>query len=80
MLFRSDVLVLGASAYTGQDDIHLTEIAITGTHHWCGKKIHELNLPRNSLIILIRRAGETLIPNGHTRVLAGDMVVLNTVR
>ena len=48
--------------------------------HWCGKKIHELNLPRNSLIILIRRAGETLIPNGHTRVLAGDMVVLNTVR
>ena len=80
VIHLEDVLVLGASAYTGQDDIHLTEIAITGTHHWCGKKIHELNLPRNSLIILIRRAGETLIPNGHTRVLAGDMVVLNTVR
>ena len=80
VILEDDVLVLGASAYTGEDDIHLTEIAIGASHRWCNRLVHELDLPRNSLIILIRRAGETLIPNGHTQVLEGDMVVVNTVR
>ena len=80
VIHNDDVLVLGASAYTGEDDIHLTEIAIDSTHRWCNRQVYQLDLPRNSLIILIRRAGETLIPNGHTQVLEGDMVVVNTVR
>lgn len=80
VIHEDDVLVLGASAYTGEDDIHLTEIAIRSTHRWCGRKVWELDLPRNCLIILIRRAGETLIPNGDTMVTEGDMVVVNTVR
>lgn len=80
VILEGDVLVLGASAYTGEDDIHLTEIAIDSAHRWCGKTIRELNLPKNSLAILIRRGDETLIPNGQTPVLQGDVLVLNTVR
>lgn len=74
------MLVLGASAYTGEDDIHLTEIAIDGGHRWCGKTIRELNLPKNSLAILIRRGDDALIPNGQTMILQNDVLVLNTVR
>lgn len=80
VILEGDVLVLGASAYTGEDDIHLTEIAIDSAHRWCGKTIRELDLPKNSLAILIRRGDETLIPNGQTPVLQGDVLVLNTVR
>lgn len=76
---EQDVLVLGASAYTGDDDIHLTEISVDSAHPWCGKTLRQLNLPKNSLIILIRRGGETLIPNGQTQILSGDVMVMNTV-
>lgn len=76
---EQDVLVLGASAYTGDDDIHLTEISVDSAHPWCDKTLRQLNLPKNSLIILIRRGGETLIPNGQTQILSGDVMVMNTV-
>ena len=77
---EGDVLVLGASACTGDDDVHLTEITIDMAHDWCQKTVMELELPANSLIILIRRDGESLIPNGRTLIQAGDLIVLNTVR
>ncbi|MDO5418393.1 MAG: potassium/proton antiporter, partial [Lachnospiraceae bacterium] len=32
---ENDVLVLGASAYTGEDSIHLTEISVNHLHPWC---------------------------------------------
>ncbi len=74
-----DALVLGASAYTGEDDIHLHEVLITQFHEWCGKTVKELHLPKNSLIILIRRGEESIIPSGQTQILMGDMIVINTV-
>lgn len=76
---EKDSLVLGASAYTGEDDIHLKEISINHLHPWCNRTVSQLPLPKNSLIIMIRRGEENLIPNGQTQVLAGDMIVLNTI-
>ncbi len=76
---EGDVLVLSALAYTDQDDIQLKEISLTPDHRWCGKAVHELDVPKNALIILIRRGEETIIPDGKTRLNAGDMVVLDTV-
>lgn len=78
-ILENDTLVLGASAYTGEDDIHLTEIRINHLHPWCTKAVSQLTLPKNSLIIMIRRGEENLIPNGQTKILAGDMIVLNTI-
>ncbi len=76
---EKDTLVLGASAYTGEDDIHLTEISVNHLNPWCNKTVSQLTLPKNSLIIMIRRGDENLIPNGQTRIQAGDMIVLNTI-
>lgn len=76
---ENDVLVLSASAYTGEDDIHLKEVLVDEAHEWCEKSVHELKLPKNSLIIMIRRGEQTLIPDGRTEIRAGDMIVLNTV-
>jgi len=43
-----------------------------------GKLVRELDLPKNCLLIAVRRAGEELIPNGSTRILAGDYLVFLT--
>ncbi len=77
---EQDVLVLGASAYTGDDDIHLTETTVNQFHPWCGKFLHELLLPKNTLVILIRRGEENIIPGGQTKIRAGDVIVQNMIR
>jgi len=41
-----------------------------------GKKLAELSLPQECLLVSIRRGGQTLVPRGATRLLAGDDVVV----
>ncbi len=80
VLQAGDVLVLSAVAYVDDDNIRLKEVPITPSHRWCGRQVRQLDIPDNHLIILIRRNGETLIPDGQTRLQAEDVVVLNAVR
>ncbi|WP_297636056.1 ClC family H(+)/Cl(-) exchange transporter [uncultured Clostridium sp.] len=39
-----------------------------------GKKLKEINLGKNVLVISIERSGEILIPNGETVIMAGDTI------
>ena len=41
-----------------------------------GKKLAELALPQECLLVSIRRGGQTLVPRGETRLLAGDDLVV----
>jgi hypothetical protein len=43
-----------------------------------GKLVKELDLPENCLLIAVRRGGEEFIPNGSTRIFAGDFLVFIT--
>ena len=74
---QGDELVLGAAAYRDDGKIKLTEVAIDEHHDWCGQRIAQLGLPQHMLIILIRRGNKTVIPNGSTKIRAGDVLVLN---
>lgn len=74
---QGDELVLGAAAYRDDGKIKLTEVAVDEDHDWCGQRISQLGLPREMLIILIRRGNKTVIPNGNTKIRAGDLLVLN---
>ncbi len=40
-----------------------------------GKRIKELNLPENSVIVAVQRGGRTLVPRGNTQLQAGDRLV-----
>jgi len=43
-----------------------------------GKKLIEIDLPPNTLIITILRDGKSIIPSGETRLLSGDDVMVAT--
>ena len=75
-----DVLVLSALAYIDENDIRLREIRISLTNRWCNRRIRELDIPPNTLIILIQRGNETIIPDGNTMIHVGDLVIMNSVR
>ena len=41
-----------------------------------GHRISELELPENVIMVTVRHDGATLIPRGHTRLIAGDRVTV----
>ncbi len=43
---------------------------------WTGKCIRELEMPGNTLIAVIRRGNETIVPRGDVVLLAGDKLVI----
>ncbi len=47
-------------------------------HPWVDRVIQDLHLPGRTLIVMVRRAGKILVPDGTFRFQAGDMVVMHT--
>lgn len=60
----------------GEGRVSIAEVPILGTAPVVGKKIWEINLPKQVIIGCILRGDETMVPRGDTRILAGDMLVL----
>ena len=46
----------------------------------CLKRIKEISLPRDTLIVLLRRGERAVVPKGDTRVEPGDVLVFLTTR
>lgn len=59
---------------TGQE---IVEVKVSPACPLAGKTLREARLPKESVIISIRRGGKTLFPNGDTRLEPGDTVVAN---
>lgn len=60
----------------GEGRISIAEIPIPGTAPVVGKKLWEIDLPKEVIIGCILRGESSMIPRGDTRILAGDMLVL----
>lgn len=61
---------------TGEARINIAEVPISATSPVVGKKLWEINLPKEVIIGCILRGEKSMIPRGDTRILAGDMVIL----
>ena len=60
----------------GESRVRIAEVPIPETAPAAGKKLWEINLPREVIIGCILRGEKSMIPRGDTRILAGDMLVL----
>ncbi len=77
--FRAgDLAVLSAPTYRDELNIHLRERRIRPESVWNGSRISELDIPEGTLVIMVRRGGRMIIPNGGTLLREGDVVVLNS--
>ena len=76
VLRLGDTAVLSAPAYRGNLDLALTELTVKPGDSYCSKQISELRRRPNSLIVMVKRSGERIIPNGQTLLLAGDVLVI----
>jgi trk system potassium uptake protein len=63
----------------GEGKVNITEIKLTAASPVVGKTLRDLALPSDSLVAVVLRNEEALIPRGATELQAGDRIVLITL-
>ena len=75
MIDKGDRVVLCGSSFIDRNTrINLYESIVDKTSKYKNKSIREL--PKNTLIVLIKRDGIAMIPSGNTTILENDTLVL----
>lgn len=64
------MLVCGDPSFVGA-------MYIPNGHNWENKKISDVNMPTDSLALMIKREGDTIIPRGDTKILDSDSIILS---
>ena len=73
-----DTVVLGAEPVLDRTKINLKEVVLMKKNPWNGQLIRDLNLSRQTMIVMVKRGNLTIIPKGSTRLQAGDKLLLHT--
>ena len=76
VLKPGDKVVLCAETPKGDSLISLREIVLGRDHEWNGCAIRDLDLSRQTYIVMVRRGGTMLVPRGSTKLQTGDTLLL----
>lgn len=64
------------SDYSDEVEINFIQLSINEGHEWIGKSLKEINVPPNTLISLLIRNKEKIVPKGDTYICQGDTLIL----
>lgn len=76
VLKAGDKLVLCAEAVKDDQPVALKEITLRKNHDWTGCAIRDLDISRQTYIVMVKRRGTMLVPHGSLVLLEGDVVIL----
>lgn len=79
-ILAGDTVILGAEGFSDNREILLKEIRITPEHRWCNKKVSEAKFYKNTIIVMIKRGDQVIIPAGNTGIQDQDLVVVYSQR
>ena len=79
VLLDQDIAVLSAPSFHDNANIQIKEWKVQPNSEYDGKQISEISQHKEALIILIKRNGENIIPNGKTVLQANDILVINSM-
>lgn len=72
-----DLLVLAAPTFTASEEVELAEQHIGARHRWANRALRDLPAERRRfVVVMLRREGRDIIPNGDTVILPGDDAVV----
>ncbi|MCD8232590.1 MAG: ion transporter [Clostridiales bacterium] len=80
VILDGDVIILGAEGGKGDVGLTLKEIVLNERHRWVGQEIRNLDISRQTLIVMIRRDGKAIVPSGSTVLKEKDAVFLYSKR
>ncbi len=76
MLLDNDTVVMGAEFFEDDWHIELKEVALRRHSPWNGQRIRDLDISRQTIIVMVRRGGTMLVPKGNLILREGDRVLL----
>lgn len=76
VLREGDQIVVVGEEYFDPKAHDLLEFTITECHPWVNKKLRDINLPKNQLVLSINRSGNLLLAEGKTEIKIGDRIIL----
>lgn len=79
-LYENDCVVIGAKDCDINVEVDLKQVELREHHPWVGHKIKELDISRHTLIVMIRRGDNVVVPNGDTVIKEGDIVFIFSKR
>ena len=62
--------------YQDSDQMQLLKLSIPEGHPWIGKTVKELNVLSDTLIVVIKRGKDSVVPKGNTKIRANDQIIL----
>jgi len=77
-LHPDDTLVLGAKSLGNDRHIDLKEMVLRSQSPWNGQRVRDLDISRQTILVMVRRKGNILIPNGDLILKEGDSIILYT--
>ncbi|MFW6029295.1 MAG: potassium channel family protein [Halanaerobiales bacterium] len=69
---------LGSLLNKDQDKLKLIRLIVSTDSPVVDKKINEINLPLESVLVAILRGNNSLVPRGNTKILSGDVILALT--
>ena len=75
-----DIVVIGAEPVADHEDVDLTEVVLGKHNPWVGQRIRDLDISRRTLVVMIKRADQVIIPDGDLAFAEGDKVFLYTAK
>ena len=63
--------------YSDEVPVQFIQLTIPADHNWCGQSLKDLTLPPETLIVLLKRDGVNIIPDGNTHLLENDVLILS---
>ena len=78
VLLDGDTIVLGAEPVRDRAKINLKEVVLLEKSPWNGQLVRDIDLSRQTMIVMIKRGNNVIIPRGSTRLHTGDTLVLHT--
>jgi len=76
VLKPGDRIIICAEAIKMDQHVNLREVVLGRSHEWTGSAIEDLDISRQTHIVMIRRRGTMLVPHGSMKLMEGDTVIL----
>ena len=77
MIDYEDDVMKTFNDYMEEVPVQFIQFALPKNHEWLGKKIKEITLPPDSLLVLVVRGKRRIIPNGNTKLQESDVMILS---
>lgn len=75
-ILAGDLLIIAAREFENRTNLTLREVTVDASNKLCGKQLRDAPPAPGTLVVMVQRNGETIIPTGDTCVQAGDTLVV----